>query len=90
MERSIFGARRQIAFYASTPAYLPMLQRHGRDTLPVEAKRLSKEGKWVEMAGLIDCEILNTVAVVGSPARIRPGRELRLSLVLGFGYHWKE
>ena len=67
----------------------PVLQCRGRDDLPVDAKRLYKEGKWVEMAGLIDRKILNTVAVVGSPARIRPGRELRLSLVLGFGaFRW--
>ena len=70
MEQSIFGARSQIAFYASTPAYLPVLQCHGWDDLHVEAKRLSKEGKWMEMAGLIDDEILNTVAVVGSPTEI--------------------
>jgi probable F420-dependent oxidoreductase len=70
MEQSIFGARSQIAFYASTPAYLPVLQCHGWDDLHVEAKRLSKEGKWMEMAGLIDDEILNTIAVVGTPAEI--------------------
>jgi probable F420-dependent oxidoreductase len=70
MEQSIFGARSQIAFYASTPAYLPVLQCHGWDDLHVAAKRLSKEGKWAEMAGLIDDEILNTIAVVGTPAEI--------------------
>ena len=70
MEQSIFGARSQIAFYASTPAYLPVLQCHGWDDLHVEAKRLSKEGKWMEMAGLIDDEILNTIAVVGTPAEV--------------------
>lgn len=70
MEQSVFGARSQIAFYASTPAYLPVLQCHGWDDLHVEAKRLSKEGKWMEMAGLIDDEILNTIAVVGTPSEI--------------------
>jgi probable F420-dependent oxidoreductase len=70
LEESIFGARSQIAFYASTPAYLPVLQCHGWEDLHVEAKRLSKEGRWMEMAGLIDDEILNTIAVVGTPAEI--------------------
>jgi probable F420-dependent oxidoreductase len=70
MDQSIFGARSQIAFYASTPAYLPVLQCHGWDDLHVEARRLSKEGKWMEMAGLIDDEILNTIAVVGTPAEV--------------------
>ena len=70
MEASIFGARSQIAFYASTPAYLPVLQCHGWDDIHVEAKRLSKEGKWMEMADLIDDEVLNTIAVVGTPKEV--------------------
>ncbi len=70
LEESVFGARSQIAFYASTPAYLPVLQCHGWDDLHVEAKRLSKEGKWMEMAGLVDDEVLNTIAVVGTPAEV--------------------
>jgi probable F420-dependent oxidoreductase len=70
MEQSIFGARSQIAFYASTPAYLPVLQCHGWDDLHVEARRLSREGKWMEMASLVDDEILNTIAVVGTPTEI--------------------
>ena len=70
LEESVFGARSQIAFYASTPAYLPVLQCHGWDDLHVEAKRLSKEGKWMEMAGLVDDEILHTIAVVGTPAEV--------------------
>lgn len=70
MEASIFGAKSQIAFYASTPAYLPVLQCHGWDDLHLEAKRLSKEGKWMEMAGLIDEEVLNTIAVVGTPQEV--------------------
>jgi probable F420-dependent oxidoreductase len=70
IQESIFGARSQIAFYASTPAYLPVLQCHGWEDLHVEAKRLSKEGKWMEMANLVDDEILNAIAVVGTPAEI--------------------
>ena len=57
MQESIFGARSQIGFYASTPAYLPVLECHGWGDVHVEAKRLSKEGKWMEMAQLIDDDI---------------------------------
>ena len=70
MQASIFGARSQIGFYASTPAYLPVLQCHGWEDVHLEAKRLSKEGKWMEMAELINDDILNTIAVVGTPAQI--------------------
>jgi len=73
MQASIFGARSQIGFYASTPAYLPVLQCHGWEDVHLEAKRLSKEGKWMEMAELINDDILNTIAVVGTPKEVGAG-----------------
>ena len=45
IEQSILGARSQIAFYASTPAYLPVLQCHGWDDLHVEAKKTVQTGQ---------------------------------------------
>ncbi|MCZ6830605.1 MAG: TIGR03617 family F420-dependent LLM class oxidoreductase [Gammaproteobacteria bacterium] len=65
-----FSARSQIAFYASTPAYLPVLAVHGWEALQLEANRLSKEGKWAEMAALIDDDMLHTFAVIGEPAQV--------------------
>ena len=70
VETAIFSARSQIAFYASTPAYVPVLKCHGWEDLQPEATRLSKEGKWLEMGQLIDDDMLNTFAVVGSPAEV--------------------
>jgi probable F420-dependent oxidoreductase len=67
LQAAIFSARSQIAFYASTPAYLPVLQTHGWEAMQPEANRLSREGKWMEMAELVDDEILNTFALVGEP-----------------------
>ena len=46
------GAKQQIAFYASTPAYRGVLDHHGWGDLQPELTRLSKEGKWVEMGDL--------------------------------------
>jgi probable F420-dependent oxidoreductase len=66
------GTRQQIAFYGSTPAYKPVLDIHGWGGLQDELNAMSKQGKWVEMGGLIDDEILNTFAVVGEPERIAP------------------
>jgi probable F420-dependent oxidoreductase len=66
------GTKQQIAFYGSTPAYRPVLELHGWGGLQDELNTLSKQGKWVEMGGLIDDEILNTFAVVGEPKRIAP------------------
>jgi probable F420-dependent oxidoreductase len=56
--------RRQIAFYASTPAYRPVLDLHGWGDLHAEAHRLSRRGAWEEMGRLIDDEMLDTFAVV--------------------------
>ena len=41
----------QLAFYGSTPAYAPTLECHGWGDLHPELNRLSKEGRWDEMAG---------------------------------------
>ncbi|NND66261.1 MAG: LLM class flavin-dependent oxidoreductase, partial [Halioglobus sp.] len=70
MEAAIGSARNQIAFYASTPAYLPVLECHGWEALQPEALQLTREGKWVELANLVDDDMLHTFAVVGSPAEV--------------------
>lgn len=54
----------QLAFYASTPAYKPVLALHGWDDIQEEAHRLSKQGKWLEMGALINDDILNHFAIV--------------------------
>ncbi len=78
-ERVREAARKQLAFYASTPAYRSTLECHGWGALHREANRLSKEGRWDEMAGLIDDEILESIAVVGARQEIAPALERRLS-----------
>jgi probable F420-dependent oxidoreductase len=58
------AVKSQLSFYASTPAYRPVLELHGWGDLQGELNTLSKRGAWTEMAGLIDDEILDTFAVV--------------------------
>ncbi len=58
------AVREQIAFYASTPAYRPVLELHGWGDLQPELNTLSKRGEWVQMGELIDDDILNAFAVV--------------------------
>jgi probable F420-dependent oxidoreductase len=72
MAASAKGVRQQIAFYGSTPAYRPVLERHGWGGLQDELNPLSKEGRWVEMGDLIDDEVLTTFAVVAEPPEIAP------------------
>ncbi|MBI2708667.1 MAG: LLM class F420-dependent oxidoreductase [Actinobacteria bacterium] len=65
--------REQIAFYASTPNYVPVLEHHGWDSLHAELNALSKQGRWKEMGDLIDDEVLHTFAVVGTVAEVADG-----------------
>lgn len=70
LQTAIDSARNQIAFYASTPAYLPVLTAHGWENLHDESRRLLKTGDWAGLGQLVDDDILNTFAVVGSPEEV--------------------
>jgi hypothetical protein len=59
------GARAQISFYGSTPAYRGVLESLGRGELQTELNALSKRGGWAEMADRIDDELLDQIAIVG-------------------------
>ena len=63
-KKAIDACKNAISFYASTPAYKGVLDIHGYGDLQGKLNLMSKEGKWKEMALLIDDELLNTVAVV--------------------------
>ena len=64
-QSAILAARKQLAFYGSTPAYRPTLDCHGWGDLHLELNRMSKQGRWDEMALLIEDDVLETIAVVG-------------------------
>jgi probable F420-dependent oxidoreductase len=57
----------QIGFYGSTPAYKAVLEMHGWGELHEELNRLSKEDGWDQMPDLVDDDVLNTFAVIGTP-----------------------
>ncbi len=59
--------RYRIGYYASTPAYKGVLDVHGWGELQPVLNKMTKEGRWDELAGLIDNEVLETFAVVGEP-----------------------
>jgi len=56
--------KQQIAFYASTPAYLGVLDVHGWADVGRRLTELSKQGKWAEMASEITDEMLAEYAVI--------------------------
>ncbi|MEZ0365050.1 LLM class F420-dependent oxidoreductase [Mycobacterium sp. pUA109] len=64
LQAAAAATRKQLAFYASTPAYRAVLDLHGWDELHTELHRLSLRGAWDEMGTLIDDEVLEAFAVV--------------------------
>ncbi len=67
MSEAVTSVRERIAFYASTPAYLPVLEHHDRGDLQPQLNTLSKQGEWQAMADLIDDDLLHEIAVVAEP-----------------------
>ncbi|MDG2272810.1 MAG: TIGR03617 family F420-dependent LLM class oxidoreductase [Halioglobus sp.] len=63
-EASKAAVKGQLGFYASTPAYKPVLEVHGWGDLQTEANQLTREGRWQEMGALITDDILNAFALV--------------------------
>lgn len=72
LQDAITGVRKQIGFYASTPAYAPVLEHHGWGDLHAEANALTKQDRWGDLAGLVDDEVLATFAVVGELDQVGP------------------
>ncbi len=70
LETARVAGRWLLSFYASTPAYRPVLEVEGWEDLQPELNALSKSGRWDEMPRRIDDTMLTTLAAVGSPAEV--------------------
>ncbi len=70
MEAARLAGRWLLSFYASTPAYRPVLASEGWEDLQPALNSLSKSGRWDEMPALIDDRMLRTLAAVGSPKEV--------------------
>jgi probable F420-dependent oxidoreductase len=68
-EEELF-VRAQIAFYASTPSYRPVMALHGWQAAAEQLSGLAGRGGWGEMANLITPEMLETFAVVADSAAL--------------------
>jgi probable F420-dependent oxidoreductase len=62
--------KQQIAFYASTRTYQPVLDCHGWGDLTAKLHRKSVEGDWQGMADLVTDEMLDTYAVTATYDRL--------------------
>jgi probable F420-dependent oxidoreductase len=66
-EEERFFIKSQIAFYASTPSYRPVMELHGWEDTAQKLSNLAARGRWDEMPGLIGDEVLSTFAADVSP-----------------------
>jgi probable F420-dependent oxidoreductase len=76
------AVRGQIAFYASTPSYRPVLELHGWGDLADRLKTLSRRQAWDEMASAIDDDVLDTFAVAGDAATVAAGLRDRFGALI--------
>jgi probable F420-dependent oxidoreductase len=91
------AVRQQIAFYASTRTYEPVLASHGWEALLPELHQKSLAGDWKGMSRLISDEMLDVIAVngtydnIGTKLRERYGDLLdRVSLYQPYDPHLDE
>lgn len=66
IEAAKLDLKQHIAFYASTPTYHSVLEFHGWMDCAEALHRLSREGKWKEMATVITDEMLDEWAIIAS------------------------
>jgi len=61
-------ARAQVAFYASTPSYRPVMALHGWEEVAEKLSAHAAKGEWGEMFGLVTDEILAAFCVTAPAA----------------------
>ncbi len=60
------SVRARVAFYLSTPSYRRTFRLHGWEHIAEQASVLSRNQQWEELPGLVDDEMLHTVATIGT------------------------
>ena len=69
--------RYRVAFYASTPAYYPVLDAHGWRPLGEKLRAMTLRGKWSEMAREVSDEVLDAFCVAAPFADLAPAVQAR-------------
>ncbi len=72
--------RGRIGFYGSTPAYYPVLAVHGLEDLGLKLNRMTKEGKWDELAGAVNDDVLDLFAAVARHDGLKAVIEKRVAV----------
>jgi hypothetical protein len=64
---AVDGVAALISFYASTPAYLPVLEVEGWEGVQPELNALSKQGRFADMRRLVTDAMVARIGIVGTP-----------------------
>tara|TARA_Y100000768_G_scaffold385611_1_gene372074 strand:+ start:357 stop:1370 length:1014 start_codon:yes stop_codon:yes gene_type:complete len=64
------ACKAQIGFYGSTPAYKLVLEQHGWDSVQIQLNQLTKKGLWQDMASLVSDDMLEAIALTGTPSEV--------------------
>jgi len=74
--------RQRVAFYASTQAYWPVLEVHGLGDLGRKLNRMTREGRWEEMAKEVPDDVVDLFCIAGRHDEIAKAIESRLGGVV--------
>jgi probable F420-dependent oxidoreductase len=69
-DRARTAVRKQLAFYASTPAYRWILETYDESDRADALRQLSRKGRWDDMTALIPDELLGDFAVEAPPSAL--------------------
>jgi probable F420-dependent oxidoreductase len=72
-------ARAQVAFYASTPSYRPVMDLHGWTGVAEQLSAYAARGEWAEMPMLITDEILNEFCLMTEESKLADELKKRYS-----------
>ncbi|MDP3985077.1 MAG: TIGR03617 family F420-dependent LLM class oxidoreductase [Acidimicrobiia bacterium] len=97
IEQAMGAVKQQIAFYASTPNYAPVLELHGWD-FGDKLRAMSRRGQWEQMAALISDDVVDEVGVIapldrlGEAIRVRYGNRVQRIgyYTLHDTHHWTD
>ncbi len=79
IEAAAAPVRERLGFYGSTPSYRPVLEHEGWESLGAELRRLVRAGRWGDLGGPIDPQVLDALAIVG------PVEEIADRIIARFG-----
>lgn len=77
VDKMLEWVRYRIAFYASTPAYWPVLEQHGLEDLGHKLNTMTKAGQWDRIAAEVTDDVVALFAAVGTHETIAAAIEQR-------------